>query len=89
MPKINKPKKTDDSKADSGKKINKHEQLYQHGLLKHAQKKESLDPDVIEFNKNAEAYTFMPEIHEINYSGALKPIISGQLAKIISPRDEK
>jgi|LakMenE18May11ns_1017448.scaffolds.fasta_scaffold9908975_2 hypothetical protein len=36
MPKINKPKKTDDSKADSGKKINKHEQLYQHGLLKHA-----------------------------------------------------
>jgi hypothetical protein len=43
-----------------------------------------LDPDEIEFKKKPEAYTFMPEIHEINYSGASKPIVSGQLAKIIN-----
>lgn len=51
--------------------------------MKHAAKQCDLEHDEIEFKKNPNVFTFSPEIHEINYSGALKPIKSGQLAKIV------
>lgn len=85
VPTINSRGNTDSAR----KKNNKHEQLYQHGLLKRAQKEKDLDRDEIEFKKNPEAYTFIPEIHEINHQGSAKPIFSGQLAKIVNQRSPR
>jgi len=36
----------------------------------------------MEFQNNPDAYTFKPEIHEINYTGSVKPIVTGKLAQM-------
>jgi len=79
------------SKGSGSKAADKFEQLYQHGLNKHARKTEDRPLDEIELERDPDAFTFKPEIHEINYTGSAKPILSGTLGKHLKPeeRDEE
>ena len=72
--------------SGSGNK-EKFEQLYKHGLNKHAKRTHDRSADEIELERHPDAFTFKPEIHEINYTGTAKPILSGTLNKHLKPED--
>ena len=79
QPNVGKPEDGDETRNRSG---NKWEELYRQADSKQAIHKQDADLDLMEFQKNHEEYTFKPEIHEINYTGSVKPIVTGQLAQM-------
>lgn len=64
-------------KEESVSPTNVFENLYQHGKEHQIKKKKATDRpiDEVELQRDPEAFTFTPTIHEINHSGSVSPII--------------
>lgn len=68
---------------DKSVKLDKFEQLYQTGKIKTQKKREAeeKDADLIEKEKNPEAYTFSPTVHEVNQKALAAPSMISKRSK--------